>query len=179
MTCALAERVEWQSVRAVSRALASDERLRDPQLHVDHAHMLDRITAIGVTIEDAIDNFETVPSRSSALSLVMITDFCWQVLRAVGGRTGDDRQWIEAALPQDHQASDAEVGDKHFARQTEIVDDAKWVFALHCALRHPGSSFANHVWLLREPPPEEQQIRLLGAARAVQAVLRNTAARLA
>jgi hypothetical protein len=174
----LAERVEWQSVRAVSRALVSEERLRDPQLHADHAHLLDRITAIAVTIEDAIDAFETVPSRSSALTLVLIADFCWQVLRAVGGKTGDDREWIEAALPQAHQASDADVGDHFHARQIEIVADAKWVFVLHSALRHPGSSFANHVWLLREPPPEEQQARLLGAARAVQAVLRNTAARL-
>jgi hypothetical protein len=174
-----AERREWQSVRAVSRALVPNESLRNPQLLADHAHMLDRISAITITIDDAIEAFSAAPGRSGALSLVLATDFCWQVLRALGGKSGDDRRWIEAALPQDHEASDAEIGDTHFARQIEIVEDAQWVFALHTALRHPGSALADHVWLLREPPPSEHQARLLRAARGVVAVLRNTAARAA
>jgi hypothetical protein len=177
MNDAQAERGEWQSVRAVSRALVPDERLRNPKLLADHAHVLDRISAITVTIDDAIEAFAAAPSRSGALSLVLVTDFCWQVLRALGDKSGDDRRWIEDALPKDHEASDAEIGDTHFARQIEIVADAKWVFALHTALRHPGSAFADHIWLLREPPPPEHQARLLRAARGVMAVLRNTAAR--
>jgi hypothetical protein len=177
MNEAQAEHREWQSVRAVSRALVPDERLRNPRLLADHAHMLDRISASAVAINDAIEAFAATPDRSAALSLVLVTDFCWQVLRALGGKGGDDRRWIEAALPPDHEASDAEVGDTHFARQIEIVVDAQWVFALHTALRHPGSALADHVWLLREPPPSEHQARLLRAARGVVAVLRNTAAR--
>jgi hypothetical protein len=177
MNDAQAERREWQSVRAVSRALVPNARLGSAPHLADHAHLLDRISAITVVIDDAVSAFTTAPSRSSALSLVLVTDFCWQVLRALGGKTGDDTAWIEAALPQDHEASDAEIGDTHFARQIEIVEDAKWVFALHTALRHPGSAFADHLWLLREPPPPEHQARLLRAARGVMAVLRNTAAR--
>ncbi len=177
MNDARAERREWQSVRAVARALVPNADLRNTQRLADHAHLLDRISAITVVIDDAIAAFSAAPTRSSALSLVLVTDFCWQVLRALGGKSGDDTAWIEAALPQDHEASDAEIGDAHFARQIEIVEDAKWVFALHTALRHPGSAFADHLWLLREPPPREHQAHLLRAARGVMAVLRNTAAR--
>lgn len=177
MNDAQAEGREWQSVRAVSRALVPNADLGNTQRLADHAHLLDRISAIAVVIGDAIAAFAAAASRSSALSLVLVTDFCWQVLRAVGGKAGNDAAWIEAALPQDHEASDAEMGGTHFARQIEIVEDAKWVFALHTALRHPGSAFAGHLWLLREPPPPEHQARLLRAARGVMAVLRNTAAR--
>jgi hypothetical protein len=171
------ERREWQSVRAVSRALVPNADLGNTQRLADHAHLLDHISAIAVAIDDAIAEFSAAPSRSSALSLVLFTDFCWQVLRALGGKSGDDTAWIEAALPQNHEVSDADIGDTHYARQIEIVEDAKWVFALHTALRHPGSAFAGHLWLLREPPPPEHQARLLRAARGVMAVLRNTAAR--
>jgi hypothetical protein len=177
MNQAQAEHRERQSVRAVARALVPDARLRDGQHLAEHAHLRTRITTIAVVIDDAITAFAAAPSRSGALSLVLATDFCWQVLRALGGKTGDDVTWIEAALPQDHEASDAEVGDTHFARQIEIVEDAKWVFALHTALRHPGSAFGDHLWLLREPSPPEHQARLLRAARGVMAVLRNAAAR--
>jgi hypothetical protein len=177
MNDAQAERRERQSVRAVSRALVPSIHLRNTQCLADHAHLLDRISAITVVIDDAIAAFTGAPSRSSALLLVLVTDFCWQVLRALGGKTGDDATWIEEALPPDHEASDAEIGDTHFARQIEIVEDAKWVFALHTALRHPGSAFADHLWLLREPPPQEHQARLLRAARGVMKVLQNTAAR--
>jgi hypothetical protein len=177
MNDAQAERREWQSVRAVSCALVPDARLEDAQHRADHAQLLDRITAITVALDDAIAAFSAAPSRSGALSRVLVTNFCWQVLRALGGKSGNDTAWIEAALPQDHEASDADVGDTHFARQIEIVDDAKWAFALHTALRHPGSAFADHMWLLWERPPPEHQARLLRAARGVMSVLRNVAAR--
>lgn len=123
MNDAQPERREWQSVRAVSRALVPNARLGDAQHRADHAHLLDRVTAITVVIDDAITAFSAAPSRSNALSLVLVTGFCWQVLRAVGGKAGNDAAWIEAALPQDHEASDAETGDTHFARQIEISDN--------------------------------------------------------
>lgn len=176
MNDAQAERREWQAVRAVSRALMPDGRLRHIAVDADHAHLLNRISAISVLIDDEITAFRETHSRSRALSLVLVADFSWQVLRALAGKSGDDSAWIAAALPQDHQASDADIGDSFYARQIEIVEDAKWVFALHTALRHPGSALANHLWLLREPIPPECSDRLLRAAGAVKAVLRNVQA---
>lgn len=179
MTPAQAERQERQSVRAVSRALVPDERLRCPAMRHKHVHLRSRLTTFAILIDDAIEAVQMEGRRFDAFALVLVTDFCWQVLRALGGRAGDDSAWIEAALPADHAQSDADIGDRHFARQIEIVGDAKWVFGLHSALRHPASALAEQVWLLREPIPQAERDRLLRAARGVQGVLRNVEARMA
>jgi hypothetical protein len=63
------------------------------------------------------------------------------------------------------------MGDRHFAQQAQIVADAKWVFELHSALRHPQTPDEALMPLLREPVPDPTCSRLLGAARAIKQVL--------
>lgn len=178
MNDAQQQRRERQAVRAVAAALVPESRLRDPEVADAHEHLVLRIGSIQVLLDDEIEAWSVSGSRARALPLILLTDFCWQMLRALGGKTGDDSAWIEAALPQDHKASDADIGDSYFARQIQIVRDGKWVFELHTALRHPGSAFANHLWLLREPVPQQHCDRLLRAARGIRAVFLNVHSRM-
>lgn len=178
MNDAQAEHRERQAVRAVSRALMPDDQLRVTVGCAGHAQLLDRMSAILALIGDGIEEFRETYSRSRAWSLVLVTDFGWQVLRALAGRSGNDTTWINKALPQDHEASDADIGDSFFARQIEIVEDAKWIFDLHTGLRHPVSKFGDHLWLLREPIPPEHGDHLLQAATAIRAVFINVQARM-
>ena len=171
-------RRETQAVRAVASALVPKNRLNDRDVAEAHEHLILRIGTIQILLDDQIAELSASCSRAKALPLILLTDFCWQVLRALGGKKGDDSNWIEAALPQDHQASDADIGDSFYARQIEIVQDGKWVFELHTALRHPGSSFTDYVWLLREPVPQQHCDRLLRAARGIRALLLTVHARM-
>jgi hypothetical protein len=171
------DRRDRLAARAVGYALVPNTRLQDDAIVDQHAHMLSRITTFQILLDDEIDALITCRNRQRALALVLVADFCWQMLREVGGRKGDDGSWFKTQLPQDHRQSDQDIGDGFFARQAEIVEDAKWLYDLHSALRHPGPTFAEYVWLLKDPIAEEHVARLLRAARGIQALLLSVAAR--
>ena len=159
--------------RALAELLVPPKRkqvLRDCQ---DYQHLISRFSTLHSLLGDAIEALKRSPSPSHAIALILAADFVWKVVRVLAGREGSDSNWLFSVLPVDHEASDADIGDRHYARQKQIVEDALWIFQLHSALRHPGKLNQEFLAFLREPVGTDARTRLLDAACAVSRVLLN------
>ncbi|RCK23287.1 hypothetical protein TH6_09740 [Thalassospira profundimaris] len=90
--------------------------------------------------------FRNSKSRNDALSLILITDLLWQLLREISGVSGKQK------LPS--------PGDKF-----------NWVYELHSNLRHPEQLYPDFEWLFNDPWPLKEANKLIDAAEAMDAVL--------
>ena len=160
------------AARRVGKAMLTRERIRELNESGDLTHLRSRLSTFLILLDDEIERFGKSRSRAAALAVVLTASFCWQSLRALANRTGDDREWISEALPAevDGQRPDQETRADTFARQCRIMENAKWIFDLHSALRHPNSENADLILLLREPVGEEVGSRLLSAASEIRQV---------
>jgi hypothetical protein len=165
MTDARKERRFRKACRAVAHALVPAERKAELRASGDLQHLTSRFSTFHVLLCDEIGALMREPARSNALALILATDLAWQVVRALGGRSGDDVAWMDRLLPPDHAAIDADLCVDHFARQRQIVADARWVFDLHSALRHPIQACQELLPFLCEPISAGARDRLLSAAR--------------
>lgn len=170
-------RTRKKAAQAVAHALPREDRLS--QLRVDGSliHLTSRLSTFQILIDDQIAALTREASRQNALALVLIADFCWQALRSIADRQGQDR-WLEAVLPNDNEASDQDIGDQYFSMQKRLLQDTKWIFDLHSGLRHPSIPDADLLTLLRDPVAAAMTSRLLSAAKGIQQILLCTQARL-
>lgn len=145
----------------------------DPELN----HLQNRMATYSILLADEIDRLRKTNSRAAALALIFIADLCWQILRALSGRTGDIKNLIDANLPKDWKESDQDIGDEFFALQQQIVDDANWIYSLHTSLRHPKIPNPDLIALLREPVDPDKGARLLRAACGIRQLWLNTQAK--
>jgi len=162
-----------QVCKAVARALVPADRKARLRRSKDFKHLTTRLSTFLILIDESIDALARDPSRSHALSLILAADIVWQVMCEFGNKKGDYIKWIDAALPADREKSDADIGDGHYAKQREIVSEAKWVFDLHSALRHPGTSSSALLPLMRDPVDPAACDRLVRAARSIRQVFVN------
>lgn len=178
MYSAQQQRTLKKAAQAVARALIPKKRLSQLQIEGDAVALTSRLSTFQVMIDQQIEALAQQASRQNAVALVLIADLCWQVLRAIADLRGANSDWLAAVIPADHRASDADVGDAYYSMQLKIVEDAKWIFDLHTALRHPRSRFKGLMQLLRDPINESVKARLIEAAMGIRQVLLVTQARL-
>lgn len=155
----------------VARAILSAERERELKRAPDHmTHIRTRMGTLHILLDEEIERFQKSSARASALALILAADFCWQALRALAGQSGDDREWMKEALPLDWRQSEQDVGDDFYTRQQRIVENARWIFDLHSALRHPKDKNPDLIALLREPVQQDVGQKLLRAAKEISQV---------
>lgn len=133
-----------KTARNVANALLTPQRKQVLKSSSDLGHLRSRLSTFLLLLDDEIERFENSRARAAAVALVLTADLCWQSLRTLAERheSGDDQKWIDAVLPADWPLSDHDTGDKFFEHQRRIVENAKWMFELHSALRHPTSKNA-------------------------------------
>jgi hypothetical protein len=90
--------------------------------------------------------FEKSRSRNHALSLVLMLDLAWQVVRKLAGLSGK-----ESLPPPSEQFN--------------------WVYDLHTKLRHPEELYPQHAWMFHDPWPQHEADRLIEVAKNMEAVL--------
>ena len=174
----LDRRLDQRAAGAVSKVFVPKSRLDDPDADGTLQALKSRVYTFLILMGEAVENFGGGQSRNHAITLVLIADLCWQFIRALGGIVGRDMEILRDAFPPDHEQSDQDTDDRHFARQIEIVRDAVWIFELHTFIRHPKSIGEKNLWLLSEPVSEEPAIRLVRGASGIRQVLVNVAVRL-
>lgn len=172
------QRLDWKAASIVSKLFVPQQCLDSLDVDGSINALSYRSSTFLILLDEAVVNFHAARTRNHALSLVLIADFCWQFIRALGGGSRKDMEILHETLPRDHDQSDQDTADGHFARQIRIVEDAVWIFELHSFIRHPKSISEKNLWLLKEPVSDEPATRLIRGASGVQQVLRNLAARL-
>lgn len=164
--------------RELARRLVPPDQKARLRASQDYQHLISRLSTLLVLLGDGIEALQNTPSRSRVVALILAADFVWQAIRLFADRKGDDTAWLLREHPDDHQTSDAEVGDNLYARQKQIVEDATWLFDLHTALRHPSSVNSDLLQLLREPVDDNARKRLLSTACALRRILVNVSVKL-
>ncbi|MDZ7750600.1 MAG: hypothetical protein U5S82_02805 [Gammaproteobacteria bacterium] len=134
-------------------------------------HLTSRFSTFHIMLHEAIEDFETRPSPSRAVAIILAVDLVWQVMRALGGRQGRDTNWLVERFPDDYESVDADIRDNYFGLQKQIVDDLTWVYDLHTALRHPRKKHDDLLKCLRQPIFAEVFQRLLHTAASLRQVL--------
>lgn len=171
MNQAQREREFEKAAKAVAKALMTQKASKNTiQPEVNYEHLMSRLSTFQMLLSDARDNFQARRGRSEALNLVLIADFCWQTLRTLCQRPGNDRQWMNETLPPDWEQSDADCGDNYYRCQRDMVENAKWIYDLHTAMRHPHIAHGDLVALLRDPVDDAMGERLLLASRGISQV---------
>lgn len=172
MNQAQQERLFEKAARNVARAMLTNDRRRELATSANLEHLRSRLSTFAILLDSEIKRFEESPGRSEALALILTADFCWQTLRRLADRSKpkDDLRWIDMALPTDWKEADQDTGNGYFCRQREIVNNAKWVFELHSAMRHPEKESLDLIALLRDPVCRETGDRLLIAASGIRKV---------
>lgn len=166
------------AARAVAEAMVTPTREQGLKSSSSLDHLRSCMSTVLIVLDDAIERFSASRSRAPALELILSADFCWQILRALGHKSGDDLTWVEESLPADWTESDREIGDRRFARQRQIAENAKWVFSLHSALRHPATESDDLIALLRDPVDAGVGNKLCCAAKEIRQVWLSVQVRL-
>ena len=160
-----------KAASAIGRYLLPTDKVRDQDYWNKHWLILKELTVLGAIMGERIHFFRKTRSRNDACLLIAVTDLIWQSIRTLSGKTGSDRTWLDAYLPDDHRNLFPEGSYLSFVPLEEMIDDINWVYCLHSQLRHPGSNIRQLEDMLSDPWPLDNAERLDVAAEAAEGVL--------
>ncbi len=167
------DRDRRKAAHAIGHHLLPKCKLRDQAYWCKHWPILKQLPSLGAIMAERRHFFRKTRSRNDAWLLITTTDLVWQSIRALAGKAGSDRTWLDCYLPENHRVLFPKGSSLSFVPLEEMVDEINWVYGLHSQLRHPGSNAEQLETTLWDPWPYEQADRLDVAAQAAGGVLKT------
>lgn len=151
--------------RNIADYLVPKDLANDKDFWITHWCNIQYLGDMSAILEEHLHFFEKDYSRAEAGSLIAIVDMCWQSIRRMAGKKGDDLKWLNDYLPSNHDSVFPENSQFSYNNDVQVVEDIKWVFELHSCLRHPEKIFLEAPFIFNDPWPAEQASRLIKAAK--------------
>lgn len=156
---------------AIGHHLLPKDKQRDQGYWNKHWPLLKQLPSLGAILTERRHFFRKTHSRNDAWLLITTVDLVWQSIRTLSGKSGSDRTWLDAYLPENHRELFPKGSSLSFVPLEEMVEDINWVYGLHSHLRHPGSNAENLEMMLCDPWPDAPAQKLDIAAEAADGVL--------
>jgi hypothetical protein len=158
----------------LAESLASEIRAR-------HKDSPEKITKIHALLDDIIPQIDANIHFFSknhdfhlAISLIVLLDMSWQVLRKNRNGEQKDDEWIKNFVPNSPPEFEEYVHKILYREDRAIFENAKFVYELHTAIRHPNDELAQllekYPGLFHDPWPAERSRKLLQAAENMREI---------